>query len=101
DGFERTLDQWKLREQILRDAGLGLVARPQAVAEAANHVVGGRAEVRDVRLAKERQGGFHDSMDRVHFTSIGRTNGVDRVVGAKELVGGIQNMALHGISGML
>ena len=42
---ERLLEQRELREQVGIDAGAGLVAGPQAVAERLDDVIGGDADV--------------------------------------------------------
>src|SRR5438093_12310351 len=100
DRLERALGQWKLGEQVLRNALLGLVAWPEVVAEAADHVVGGHGEVGDVGLAQERERRSDQAPDGSDFTPVGAARWIHAVVGPEELVSAVEEMKLHGVTGL-
>ena len=77
------------------DAGARLVAGEHVVAPGLDHVVGRRADVRDIRLAQQREHRIDQPLDRVHRAPIGGASRRARVEGAEQLERGVDEMELH------
>ncbi len=78
ESLHRPLGERELVQQLGRDAGLGLVAGVQLVAERSDDVVGGAADVRGPFVAEERQQGVEQAHDRPYIASVAGSYGRPR-----------------------
>ena len=85
----------ELREERAVEAGARLVAGEQVVAPRLDDVIGRGADVGDVRLAEEREHRIDQALDRVHRPPVRRAPRWPRVIGPKELEGGVDEVELH------
>ena len=93
---QRIFDELELRQQLWRHPRLRLVAGVTIVAPGADDMVGGAAEVRDTVIGQQRQHRLHHAQRRADRLAIEAAVRRSPEVRAEELVGGVQQVDLHG-----